>query len=159
MRPRRVKGRKLTKSEQMARVRSRDTAPETLLRRTLWAAGLRYRVRPRLPGTPDLAFPRARVAVFVDGCFWHGCPRHYTAPAANAGFWGAKLSRNLSRDRKVDRALSESGWTVVRIWEHEVTEDADAAVGRLGALVAAAKASLDGVPRAAAPKSALVRPI
>lgn len=154
MRPRRVRGRKFTKSQQMARVRSRDTGPETVLRRALWAEGLRYRVRLALPGTPDLVFPRARVAVFVDGCFWHGCPSHYTAPEANSEFWEAKLKRNQLRDRRVNRLLAESGWRVVRVWEHEVAADPRAVVERLRDLVASqlsreAQAVRD--PHAAAP--------
>ena len=80
MRPRKRKKRKLTKSEQMARVRSKDTEPEMVLRKALWKSGLRYRLRPGLPGTPDLAFVGRKVAIFVDGCFWHGCPEHYTCP-------------------------------------------------------------------------------
>ena len=107
----------------MARVRSRDTRPEMLLRRALWASGRRYRIGVKLPGTPDLAFIGPRLAVFVDGCFWHGCPDHYTAPTENDSFWRAKLERNVSRDRRVDHELAELGWRVLRFWEHEVTRD------------------------------------
>src|ERR1043166_2278956 len=102
MRPRLRKKGKLTKSEQMARVRNKNTAPETMLRKALWSHGLRYRLRPKLPGTPDLAFPGAKVAVFVDGCFWHGCQVHYTKPVRNAEFWNKKLEVNLARDRRAD---------------------------------------------------------
>ena len=84
-----------------------------------------WRRHARLPGTPDFVFPRARVALFVDGCFWHGCPEHYVAPAINAEFWRAKLERNVARDRAADRALSAMGWKVLRFWEHELC-DADA---------------------------------
>ena len=123
MRPRLKKRGKLNKSEQMARVRSKDTDLETMLRRALWAQGFRYRIRLRLPGTPDLAFVKQKVAVFIDGCFWHGCPQHYTKPVKNAEFWSTKLARNLSRDRRVDEELTELGWTVVRIWGHEISDD------------------------------------
>lgn len=116
----------MSKSQQMARVRSRNTAPELALRRALWAQGKRYRLHADLPGTPDLVFITPKLAVFVDGCFWHGCPVHYTAPAANSGFWQAKLERNLARDRHVDQALSAAGWSVLRIWEHEIRESLDA---------------------------------
>jgi DNA mismatch endonuclease (patch repair protein) len=85
--------------------------------------GGRYRLRPRLPGTPDVVFPRARLAVFIDGCFWHGCPEHYRAPKANAEFWRAKIERNTSRDRRVDRELLDMGWRTVRVWEHEIRID------------------------------------
>jgi DNA mismatch endonuclease (patch repair protein) len=121
----------MTRSQQMARIRSSDTKPELRLRRHLWAAGLRYRLRPALPGTPDIAFISARVAVFVDGCFWHGCPSHYQRPVRNADFWSAKLARNANRDRMVDRKLQELGWTVHRIWEHDLRSD----LGEVGALV------------------------
>src|SRR5262245_14142890 len=89
--PRRSKKRQpLTKSEQMARVRARDTDIELVLRRALWRRGARYRLHPPLPGTPDLAFRGARLAIFVDACFWHGCARHYTAPRTNAAYWEEK---------------------------------------------------------------------
>jgi len=131
MRPRKLKHRKLSKSEQMARVRSRDTDLEMMLRRRLWHSGLRYRLRPKLPGTPDLVFIRSKVAIFVDGCFWHGCPRHHTFPVRNATFWQRKLERNLARDRRVDEELSELGWAVIRVWEHEVNEDIGMVVSRV----------------------------
>jgi DNA mismatch endonuclease (patch repair protein) len=104
--------------------RRKDTGPERLLRSQLHARGLRYRVdRPLvLDGRrvrPDLVFSRARVAVFVDGCFWHRCPAHATHPKANADYWQAKFDRNVTRDRADDAALRSAGWTVVRVWEHE----------------------------------------
>lgn len=104
--------------------RRRDTRPERLLRSLLHALGLRYRVdRPILATSrrvrPDLVFGPARVAVFVDGCFWHCCPIHAASPKANAEFWRAKLDRNWERDRADDAALTSAGWTVLRVWEHE----------------------------------------
>ena len=125
----------LTKSEQMARVKSRDTGLEMQVRRRLWAAGARYRVRPGLPGTPDLAFQSEHVAVFVDGCFWHGCPEHYRAPVANSDYWVHKLERNATSDRRVDSALAAEGWIVVRVWEHEIRADPVSVVNRLLELV------------------------
>jgi DNA mismatch endonuclease (patch repair protein) len=90
------------------------------LRRELHRRGLRYRVNlGNLPGRPDIALTRAKVAVFVDGCFWHGCPEHAVAPKANADWWRSKLGANVARDRRNDVALRESGWLVVRAWEHE----------------------------------------
>ncbi len=120
----------MSRSETMARVGSRNTSPELALRRALWAAGLRYRLHRALPGTPDLSFVGARLAVFVDGCFWHGCPRHYSAPATRAEFWANKLRRNVDRDRRVGAELSAMGWTFVRVWEHEIRR-VDEAVERI----------------------------
>jgi DNA mismatch endonuclease (patch repair protein) len=103
--------------------RRRDTTPELALRSRLHRLGLRYRVDisplPGLRRRADLLFPRARVAVFVDGCFWHGCPIHGTWPKANAQWWRSKLEANQRRDHDTDRQLLERGWHVVRIWAHE----------------------------------------
>lgn len=115
----------------MARVRSRNTTPEVALRKELWALGRRYQLHAPIAGRPDIVFARARVAVFVDGCFWHGCPKHYTAPAANAEFWRAKLERNVARDRRVDRELAGHGWLVLRLWEHEIETSLPTAVDRV----------------------------
>lgn len=126
----------LTKSEQMARVKSADTGPERRLRSALWRAGGRFRLRRQLPGSPDLVFVGARVAVFVDGCFWHGCPAHYSCPATNATFWKAKLARNTQRDRRVEVELSRLGWTVLRVWEHELVKSTPRVVSRVLRVVA-----------------------
>lgn len=103
--------------------RRRDTKPEIRVRRLLHAAGLRYRVDFRVSSTlrarPDIVFTRKRIAVFIDGCFWHGCPMHATMPRANSDYWEPKLARNIARDRETDRALTEQGWSVLRFWEHE----------------------------------------
>lgn len=103
--------------------KSRDTRPELALRRAVHAMGLRYRVStrplPKLRRTADLVFTRKKVAVFVDGCFWHGCPEHHTKAKTNASYWSQKVQRNRRRDAEVNTALAEAGWTVVRIWEHE----------------------------------------
>ena len=103
--------------------RSRDTRPEAAIRSALHRAGLRFRKHYRpLPGLRcevDVAFPRQRVLLFVDGCFWHGCPQHGRMPSANNGYWSSKIGRNVARDRRNDELLSEDGWTVLRAWEHE----------------------------------------
>lgn len=118
--------------ERMSRQRRTGTAPELALRRELHRRGLRYRVD--LPvdvaglrrRRPDVIFTRRRIAVFVDGCFWHACPLHATSPKANGDWWAAKLTANVARDRDTDARLAVAGWTVVRIWEHEpVGEAAD----------------------------------
>lgn len=107
----------------MQQQRRRDTRPEVALRRALHAAGLRYRVeRAVLPGMrrrADIVFGPAKVAVFVDGCFWHLCPQHATFPRANGHWWREKLERNRERDRDTDRLLLEQGWLPMRVWEHE----------------------------------------
>lgn len=112
----------------MSRLGQRDTAPELALRSELHQRGLRFRVDRRpvsgIRTRADVVFPRAKVAVYVDGCFWHGCPDHGTMPKANAEFWGPKLARNQERDREIDEMLAAAGWTVVRIWEHEDPLDA-----------------------------------
>lgn len=107
--------------------RRRDTAPELAVRRLVHAAGLRYRVDfAPLPDhrrlRADLVFTRAKVAVFVDGCFWHGCPQHHTVAKSNADFWAAKLTSNRARDERVNATLDAAGWTVLRFWEHERPE-------------------------------------
>jgi DNA mismatch endonuclease, patch repair protein len=107
----------------MSRLGRRDTLPELALRSELHRRGLRFRVdRAPLPGLrsrADIVFGPARVAVYVDGCFWHSCPEHATQPKANAEWWEQKLKRNRERDAQTNRALRENGWEVVRIWEHE----------------------------------------
>jgi DNA mismatch endonuclease, patch repair protein len=108
--------------------RPKDTSPELALRRELHARGLRYRIH-RAPSrkvrtTADVLFSRARLAVYVDGCFWHSCPEHAVMPKRNRDFWMAKLRTNQERDRRTDELLAAEGWTVLRIWEHE-----DPAVG------------------------------
>lgn len=118
----------------MSRQATKDTAPELALRRELHRRGFRFRVQYRpLPGvraTADVVFTRARVAVFVDGCFWHRCPDHGTDPRTNAGWWAAKLDTNVNRDRRTNELLQSQGWTVVRIWEHvPVAEAADQVAG------------------------------
>lgn len=109
--------------------RRRDTSPERKIRSILHRRGLRFRkdqqvriadVRTR----PDILFTRARIAVYVDGCFWHRCPDHGTEPRSNTAYWAPKLDGNIRRDRRVDAALAAAGWTVIRIWEHEPPEQA-----------------------------------
>lgn len=120
----------LSRSEQMSRVRQRDTGPEMKLRRALWATGLRYKVTPDLPGRPDMAFTGSRLAVFVDGCFWHGCPAHYSRPKTRCNFWDQKLARNVARDLRVDSELRERRWRTIHVWEHEL-KDLAAATARV----------------------------
>jgi len=120
----------------MSRIRGRDTGPELVLRKALWARGLRYRIENKLPGRPDIVFRGAKVAVFVDGCFWHGCPLHAVRPKGNAEFWRKKLDANIERDARVSAELSELGWTVLRVWEHEIMESLTHVVHRVANAVA-----------------------
>jgi DNA mismatch endonuclease (patch repair protein) len=119
----------------MARVRTKDTAPELALRRALWAAGLRgWRCHPRLAGRPDLAWIGRRVAVFVDGAFWHGHPEHYRGQSG--AFWDEKIERNRARDARVNDELAALGWKVVRIWDFEVEADVAGCVAQVRAALA-----------------------
>lgn len=120
---RRLKEAPLTRSENMSRIRGKDTQPELVVRRAFWAAGLRYRLYDkRLPGSPDLVFPGRRIAVFIHGCFWHcheGC-RNFRIPKTRTEWWVAKLARNKARDAEVCAKLQAAGWRVIVIWECEV---------------------------------------
>lgn len=120
----------------MAAVRSRDTTPELRLRKALYALGVRgwrchYR---RAPGTPDVAWPARKVAVFVDGAFWHGHPSK-RRPRRSGDYWNRKIARNVERDRDVDRELAELGWVVARVWDFEIKRDVGSVARRVAALV------------------------
>ncbi len=111
----------------MSRQVSRDTTPEVAVRKLLHAQGFRYRVNARVPGMPrrtvDILFLGPRVAVFLDGCFWHGCPQHATSPRSNADWWRQKLDRNMARDFETTQHMAADGWHVLRFWEHESPTD------------------------------------
>lgn len=121
------------RSRNMAAIRRTDTRPELLLRSALHARGLRFRkdYAIRAEGRiirPDVAFTRYRLAVFLDGCFWHGCPEHGRPPKSNNSYWLPKLAKNAQRDLEQTRILTQAGWTVIRVWEHMTVEDAVSAV-------------------------------
>lgn len=125
---------KATRSYNMSRIRSRDTKPEVRFRKLLWLCGMRgYRLHSKLPGRPDLAFSRKKVAIFVDGCFWHGCSEcsDGRAPTTNTGYWSAKRATNQERDQRRTRELEAMGWLVLRFWEHEILADAESCVGKV----------------------------
>lgn len=131
------------RSELMSRIRSRDTGPELRLRQALWSAGLRYRVSMRIERiAPDVVFVGPKVCVFVDGCFWHGCPIHYRPPRKASEFWATKLGNNVARDIKQIRVLESAGWRVVRLLEHDVNDAVDNCVARV-------RAALSGEPNRA----------
>ncbi|MGZ3140529.1 very short patch repair endonuclease [Lentzea chajnantorensis] len=119
----------------MLACRSRDTRPEKALRSLLHASGLRFRVCtrpvPQVRRTADIVFTRLRIAVFVDGCFWHGCPLHYKEPMTNTDYWVDKISGNRRRDEQTNALLGDAGWTVIRVWEHEEPEMAARVVAGL----------------------------
>lgn len=119
----------------MQRVRQKNTSAEAALRRELHVLGLRYRIHVTVLSKPrrvaDVTFAGARVAVFVDGCFWHGCPSHATWPKQNAEFWRAKIIANQDRDRDTDARLRAAGWRVVRVWAHETPKKAASRIARL----------------------------
>ena len=134
----------------MQRQQTRDTQPELAIRRLLHAAGLRYRVDvaplPALRRRADVVFGPAKVALFVDGCFWHGCPAHGTRPThANPAYWVNKIRRNQERDRHTDGLLEEAGWLSIRIWEHD---DPGEAAARIGFIVKSRRDRCDRVPEA-----------
>ena len=103
--------------------RSRDTMPELILRSLLHRKGLRFKVARRpvrsLRRTADIVFPAPRIAVFFNGCFWHGCPKHSQMPNLNGNYWRPKIAANAARDASTDRALYQAGWMSIRVWEHE----------------------------------------
>jgi DNA mismatch endonuclease (patch repair protein) len=120
------------RSRVMSRVKGRDTGPELSLRKALFAAGLRgWRCsRKSLPGKPDISFGRRKVAVFVDGAFWHGHPSKYW-PGRSGPYWDAKIKRNQERDRRVAEELRDLGWTVLRFWDFEIKADLDGVVQKV----------------------------
>lgn len=137
--------------------RSRDTAPELAVRRLVHARGLRYRVaarpEPALRRTADLVFTAARIAVFIDGCFWHGCPDHRTHPRTNDVYWATKIEGNIARDVDTTAQLQAAGWTVLRFWQHESPHDVADAVEEA---VRAARRSDPPIPPG--PRPALMSP-
>lgn len=122
----------------MAAVRSKNTTPELAVRRALFARGVRgWRCHyKRAPGTPDLAWPRRRLAVFIDGAFWHGHPSRHK-PGRSGAYWDEKIERNIERDKRVDAELHAAGWTVIRVWDFEVRGDLEAVVEEIAEAVSA----------------------
>jgi DNA mismatch endonuclease (patch repair protein) len=129
------------RSKLMSRVRTRDTAPEVALRKALWAAGVRgYRTHPKgVPGKPDVAWIGRRVAIFVDGAFWHGHPDYYRGQSGR--FWDEKIAANRARDERTNATLRGQGWTVVRLWDFEVERDLGRCVEAVAQAVSASDAA------------------
>lgn len=114
----------------MSKIRSKNTQPELQLRKLLWSKGLRgYRIHNKnLPGNPDIAFSKKKIAIFIDGCFWHGCPICYVEPKTNRDYWLPKIRNTIERDNTQQKELESAGWVVIRIWEHDIKNDVQNAV-------------------------------
>jgi len=113
----------LTKAQRsycMSRIRSRNTKPEIQLKPTMKTLGFVY--QPKMYGSPDFANKKLKIVVFVDGCFWHGCRKHFKAPQTNKVFWLNKINKNIDRDKEISRTLKRKGWGVIRVWEHNLTK-------------------------------------
>ncbi len=112
------------RSFNMSRIRGKNTSPEIKLREALHANGMRgYRLHYKLLGKPDIVFTKARLVIFIDGCFWHKCPKCFVKPRTRVKFWEEKINSNVKRDCEITEGLTEDGWVVIRIWEHEVGEN------------------------------------
>ena len=109
----------------MSQIKRERTKPEIAVRKALWNLGFRYRIKNKLPGRPDIVYPASKVAIFIDGCFWHRCPKHYVAPQTRAKFWEEKISQNVARDRRNSVLLKKLGWEVIRLWEHDINDSLD----------------------------------
>ncbi|WP_281767431.1 very short patch repair endonuclease [Methanoculleus bourgensis] len=133
----------LTKEQRkynMSRIRGKDTSPEMKVRKMLYSHGIRgYRLHYKLPGKPDIVFIRKRIAIFIDGCYWHKCPACFKEPQTQNEFWMNKLNSNVERDRKVNEILTSSGWTVLRFWEHQVRKDPEGVVADILKVLKSAK--------------------
>lgn len=120
----------------MSRIRGKNTAPEIKLRKMLFATGVRgYRIHYALPGKPDIVFVKKKIAIFIDGCFWHKCPVCFQEPETRKDFWMKKIQSNIDRDKKVNEQLKKDGWIVIRIWEHDIKKEPQEAIKKIVALL------------------------
>jgi DNA mismatch endonuclease (patch repair protein) len=116
----------------MSQIRGKNTRPEVKLRKLLWSAGIRgYRIHYNLTGKPDIVFTKKKIAIFIDGCFWHKCPVCFQEPETRKEFWMKKIQSNIERDKKVNERLKSDGWMVIRIWEHEIKKEPEKAVNKI----------------------------
>ncbi len=128
------------RSKTMSKIRGKNSAPELMLRKALWAKDIRFRIhRKDLPGRPDLVIDKYSLAIFVDGDFWHGYQWTVRKPKTNQGFWIPKIERNMQRDREVNEQLSSMGYTVMRFWEHEIKSNLMVCVNQIMLYVEAAR--------------------
>ncbi len=119
------------RSETMRRVKGKNTSLELKVRSALHERGLRYRLNYPLPGKPDIIFPKQKIVVFVDSCFWHGCPEHLRKPASNIIYWSEKIKRNIKRDKIITKKYEDMGWRIIRIWEHDIKRDFETVISSL----------------------------
>ena len=116
----------------MSRIRCKGTKPEIIIRKLLFLNGIKgYRVNYSLPGKPDIVFTKQKLVVFIDGCFWHRCPIDFKEPETRKDFWLKKINQNVERDARITKELTEKGWTVMRIWEHEVRKEPEKIIERI----------------------------
>jgi len=116
----------------MSRIRSKDTIPEMVIRKSLYSQGIRgYRTNFKLLGKPDIVFVKRRIAIFIDGCFWHKCPICFKEPETRKEFWNNKINKNVERDRIVEKELTSQGWKVMRFWEHDVRKSPGKVVNKI----------------------------
>ena len=132
----------LTKEQRklnMSRIRGKDTSPELKIRKMLYARGLRgYRVHYDLPGKPDIVFTKKRIAIFIDGCYWHKCPICFKEPQTNYEFWMNKINSNVKRDKEVNSRLKSDGWIVLRFWEHQVRKEPEEVINKIAEVLSSA---------------------
>ena len=120
------------RSKNMRAVKSKNTKPELTLRSALWNRGWRYNIHVKdITGKPDIVFRKYKLLIFVDGCFWHKCPRCFKLPKSNVEFWDEKLRKNVERDEKYNEILENEGYTILRFWEHEIKEETNSVVGKI----------------------------
>jgi DNA mismatch endonuclease, patch repair protein len=120
----------------MSRIKGKNTGPEVKLRKLLYSKGVRgYRIHYHLPGKPDIVFVKKKIAIFIDGCFWHKCPICFQEPETRKDFWMKKINTNVNRDRNVDDQLQKTGWNVIRIWEHEIRKEPDCVIKKIISLL------------------------
>jgi DNA mismatch endonuclease (patch repair protein) len=123
---------KKQRSFNMSQIKGKDTKPELMLRKLLYAKGIRgYRIHHKLPGKPDIVFIKKKIAIFVDGCFWHKCPVCFVKPKTRTEFWMKKIESNVKRDRMIKKNLEKEGWIVLRFWEHEINKSPDMVISEI----------------------------
>ena len=124
------------RSYNMSQVKGKNTKPEVQFRKYLFNKGLKgYRIQAKLPGKPDILFKKQKVAIFIDGCFWHKCPKCFSPPKSNVEFWKKKINGNVKRDKNINKILSKEGYIVLRFWTHEIKEDSNKCFNKIYKLV------------------------